>query len=269
MTRTHTLGALAVLGAALALGCGKKDPDGGTPDGNPFGSGRTASDKKDAARRLKQIGVALHNYHDSNGTFPAGVVGPKGQLGLSWRVALLPYLEHESLHRQFKLNEAWDSPHNKALLSQMPKVYESPGASAVGGKTYFRAFSGPGGFVPGPAMGPKGPLQNLWAGMTPGLPARGRRINDFMDGTSNSFMVVEVGDPVEWTKPDDLPFHDQPGVTTGPKSQLPNIDPFKDGGFIALFGDASTRFISAKEKDQTLRAAISINGGEAYTFEYE
>jgi hypothetical protein len=49
---------------------------------------------------------------------------------LSWRVAMLPYLEQDVLYRQFKLDEAWDSENNTKLIASMPKVYAPVGVSA-------------------------------------------------------------------------------------------------------------------------------------------
>src|SRR5688572_25579155 len=94
MTRVRTLFAFGLLTAlALAAGCGKKpDPTPG-PDPMPGGGPPAATDKADARKRLQQIGLAMHNYEATTGQLPAGIVGPKGELGLSWRVQILPYLE--------------------------------------------------------------------------------------------------------------------------------------------------------------------------------
>ena len=208
MTRVLPPCALAALCASIALGCAKKDapepgggeaPAAGGGDGRPVLGVRTEGDKQEAAHRLRQVGLALHNYEASHGTFPAGVVGPKGQLGLSWRVAILPYFEGPDLHglyKEFKLAEPWDSEHNKKLVGKMPKVYEPPGAILAFGKTYLRSFAGPSAFIPGAPAGPKGaPVFNPWANQPPGSPARGRNIAGITDGTSNTLMVFEVA----WT----------------------------------------------------------------------
>src|SRR5262249_45420350 len=92
---------------------------------------------------LKEIGLALHNYHDANGKFPTNVNEPKGEPLLSWRVHLLPYLEEDNLYRQFKMDEAWDGPNNKALVEKMPKVYMAPERAHAKGKTFYQGFVRP------------------------------------------------------------------------------------------------------------------------------
>src|SRR5207253_9743746 len=68
----------------------------------------------------------------------------KGRALLSWRVALLPFLEQDALFREFKLNEPWDSPHNKKLLAKMPKVYGPIAGKGQSDSTYYQLFVGPG-----------------------------------------------------------------------------------------------------------------------------
>ena len=80
-----------------------------------------------SANNLHQIGLALHNYVETYGRLPHAVVrGKDGQPLYSWRVPLLPFLEHDGLYRQFRLDEPWDGPHNRQFLAKMPKVYALP-----------------------------------------------------------------------------------------------------------------------------------------------
>ena len=73
---------------------------------------------------LHQIAIALLNYQDVHGRLPPAVVKSKdGKPLLSWRVLILPYLGEGNLYKEFKPDEAWDGPHNKPLLSSMPKVF--------------------------------------------------------------------------------------------------------------------------------------------------
>jgi hypothetical protein len=100
-----------------------------------------------ASGRLREVVIALHNYHQDMNRFPAPAsYSASGQPLLSWRVHLLPYLGHEELYRQFHLDEPWDSPHNQTLLRRMPEAYRLPayGQQASGGGTFIQLIVGQG-----------------------------------------------------------------------------------------------------------------------------
>jgi hypothetical protein len=146
---------------------------------------------------------------------------------LSWRVAILPYLGEESLYKQFKRDEPWDSEHNRKLLGKMPAVYAAPGTKASD-RTYYQAIVGTGA-----AWEPRRQLQ--FPGSIP-------------DGTSYTILVVEAAAAVPWTKPEDLPYvSDQ---------ALPKFGRLFGGDFHALFADGTVKFLSAKADEQQLRYAI-------------
>src|SRR5204863_5336030 len=98
--------------------------------------------------QLKQLVLAMHNYNDAYRGLPAHAIYSKdGKTPLlSWRVAILPFIEADHLYKQFKLDEPWDSGHNKALIPQMPKVYLDPLAPKATdpGKTHLQIFVGGG-----------------------------------------------------------------------------------------------------------------------------
>jgi prepilin-type processing-associated H-X9-DG protein len=194
---------------------------------------------REAARRaqcidnLKQMGLAFHNFHSANGHFPpAAITDANGKPLLSWRVAILPYIEQETLYRQFKLNEPWDSPINSALIAQMPNIYLCP-SEPPGDKTMatYQVIVGPG------TMFPDG---------------EGMSIRKITDGTSNTLLVVEAKAPVPWTKPDDVEIRE---ATTALGSKHP-------GGFDALFADGSVRFLRYSINPAILNALITPAGGE-------
>ena len=94
-------------------------------------SAREAARRAQCTNNLKQIGLALFNYEDIQGRLPAAAIADKdGRPLLSWRVAILPYLECSSLYSKFHLDEPWDSPSNLALLESMPLVYACPSDKA-------------------------------------------------------------------------------------------------------------------------------------------
>jgi hypothetical protein len=79
---------------------------------------RMSANRVSCANNMKQIGLALHNYHDSFKSFPPGTVAndalsPENRL--SWIIPLLPYLERDNLYRSMDLNKGWNSPENHAL----------------------------------------------------------------------------------------------------------------------------------------------------------
>ncbi len=191
-----------------------------------------------SASNLSRIAKAIHAHLEAHKyDFPAAaIVGKDGTPLLSWRVTILPYLgeSEKSLYAQFKLAEPWDSPHNKALLAKMPKVY-SPLVSKEGEKnvTYYQ------GFVGGGALFEIDKTVNL---------------NTVNDGTSNTLMFVEAKTPVPWTKPEDLSF--------AARKPLPELGgQFKDG-FVAATADGATRFFNKSIDPRLLTEMITRNGGE-------
>jgi Protein of unknown function (DUF1559) len=107
---------------------------------------------------LGEVAWAMLQYADIRKSLPPAVVrSADGKPLYSWRVLLLPFLEQENLYGKFQLNEPWDSPHNKALLPLMPRVYASeqtyPNRPDV---TYIQVLVGKGtAFEPGRNLKPK------------------------------------------------------------------------------------------------------------------
>ena len=107
---------------------------------------REAAVRAQCVNNEKQIMLAMHNYHDVNGSFPPAFSrGKDGKPLLSWRVLLLPFLDQKALYDQFHLDEAWDSPHNRALITKMPEVFQCPAekaALAAEGRRRYLALAG-------------------------------------------------------------------------------------------------------------------------------
>lgn len=199
---------------------------------------REAAKRAQCVNNLKQIGLAYHNYHAANNVFPAPAIADKdGKPLLSWRVALLPYLEQQELYNKFKLDEPWDSPNNKALIKEMPNVYLCPDRkNPQEGTTTYRVFVGP------EAMFQEG---------------QGTPLQAITDGTSNTILVTEATDAATWTKPDsDLKFDPKA------KPSLNGAGSPHPGGFNVLFGDGAVRFISSNVALDVWKALITRASGE-------
>ena len=165
---------------------------------------------------LKEIAIAMANYESEFGTLPPAVSFDKdGTPRLSWRVLLLPYLERGELYNQFHLDEAWDSPHNKPLADQMPRVFQCPSGELSPGLTTYEVIIDP---------------HSIFTGERLGVPFR-----YVTDGSSRTLLVVEGAKPVPWTKPVDLSLAaSEPALGMG--SQHP-------GGFNVSMADGAVRFV--------------------------
>lgn len=199
---------------------------------------RTAAGRQVSQNNLKQLALAMHNYHDTHTHFPPQYTTDKKKRPLlSWRVHILPYIEQQELYRKFKLDEPWDSPHNKALIAQMPPTFRTPrpGAKIPAGKTTYLVPAGPKLAFDGPKT---------------------IKITQIADGTSNTIMIVEAADDraVFWTQPADWEVDPQ-DVTKGlfTKGQP---------GTNAAFFDGSVRFLARTIDAETLWLLLCPNDGK-------
>jgi prepilin-type processing-associated H-X9-DG protein len=212
---------IGAVGPLLWMGCGGV--------GGAFALGisksRDAAKRIESANNLRQIGIALHTHHDTMNTFPT-VANKK----LSWRVEILPYIEQQQLYEQFKMDEPWDSPNNIRLLPRMPKLYQCKRFPDPGpGMTYYQAFIGPNTVL-----------------NTPGGADLTAMVN--ANGAFQTLIVVEAGDAIPWTKPDDLPVD--------PNKPLPPLGGPKRENFNALFADGHVQALPQTINPQTLRRMI-------------
>jgi RNA polymerase sigma factor (sigma-70 family) len=203
--------------------------------GKPEPAPSTAEELRASADNLKNLALAMHNYHSEYGQFPpAAVFSKDGRPLLSWRVIILPYLDEAKLFREFKLDEPWDSAHNKKLLARMPAVYQAPRVKPKEPHaTFYQVFTGRGAIFDG---------------------ERGTRIVDITDGTSNTIMMIEARDAVPWTRPADLDFD--------AKKPLPRLGGVFPEGFYFARADGSVSFCKQRFREPALKALITRNGGE-------
>lgn len=197
---------------------------------------------------LKLIVTAVHvPDNDAANNADRGLIenicDDAGKPLLSWRVQLLPRLGEEELYKQFRLNEAWDSEHNKKLIAKMPKFYALPSTKTTAeGQTYYQAFLGKKGVAVRPIL-QDGDPHGLSYGM-------------ISDGTYCTVLLVEAAEAVPWTKPADIPFD--------PEAALPKLGGHFTGGFHVLLCDGRVRFAKDTVDPIALKAAITANGGEVH-----
>jgi hypothetical protein len=204
------------------------------------GVAHESADQVNKANKFKQIVLAMFVYMDQQKAFPPAAVRDKdGKPLLSWRVALLPFLDAEDLYKQFHLDEPWDSPHNRTLISKMPDIYADPDSNlnqlASEGKTTFQVPTGP---------------------ETVFYKNAGTTYREIPDGTAKTILLIEVEPEraVEWTKPDDWQVD-----MTHPRQGLEQKDRKR---FVAGWCDGHISTISTDVDEAKLRAALTRKGGE-------
>jgi len=262
---------------------------------------REAANRMSCQNNLKQMGLALHNYHDANEAFPPGQTdSPKKQ---TWVAYVLPYLEQDNIYRGYDfLHYHWYDGPNTALVGNQLKVMQCPSAepnrfedstnerpgidvraacSDYGAIGNVDAALVDGGWIPGPLP----PKNNAVL-----IAAHGTRIAEILDGTSQTMMVAEsagrpvhyivgriiVNDPSDpvygagWADWDNgFQIH---GATpdgrqmVGPCaincSNNKGIYSFHTGGANVLFADGSVHFLREGMTIQVVAALATRAGGE-------
>ena len=193
----------------------------------------------EVASNLRQVALAVLQYQNAHGRLPSAVVrDPGGKPLYSWRILVLPWLDQQDLYGEFRLDEAWDSPHNAPLLQRIPRIFRAIASDrADEGTTPIQAFVGPG------AM-----FDEAGHPSTPDVP----------DGASGTMLLAESATAVPWTAPVDMRFATDAAI---PPLGRPRAS---DGGatFHAAFADGSVRRLRSDEPPPRLRALITRNGGE-------
>jgi len=200
---------------------------------------RESFGRRQSVHNLLAIGLAMHNYVALYKSFPpAYTVDKEGKPLLSWRVLILPFLDQDSLFREFHLDEPWDSPHNRALAAKMPAVYRCPSISQ---KSEFREKT--------TYLVPRGK-----ATVFPG--AKGVGLKEITDGTSSTILTVDAGDDLAtvWTKPQDW--------EVDPEVDMKGLFGHHPEGTNVGMADGSVHFLKETIKLELLKKMLTRNGGE-------
>jgi prepilin-type processing-associated H-X9-DG protein len=205
------------------------------------------NDAEAAARRsqctnnLKQIVLAMHNYHDVYKCFPAAVLKDEsGRPIRSWRVAILPFMEQQSLYKQYDFNQPWDSPRNRALGGVSIPTYRCPSdVNSAPTETDYVMVVGD------HTIG--------------GKPNETVDFSKITDGLSNTIAVVEVtGLGINWEEPKDITVDELIRLVGTPGKTSPH-----PGGFNVAFADGSVRFIPSTIGAEPLRNLLLRDDGHA------
>ena len=182
---------------------------------------------------MKQVMLAFHNYHSSEKHLPPrAFTDSQGRPLLSWRVAILPYLEQAAMYRAVKLDQPWDSEDNRMISSTLIPTYG--GDRSMGSKTTIRAPVFPG---------------SAWDGNGPP-----KTFRDIHDGLSNTIAIIDApaSAAIEWANPQPWEISvDDPMSDIFGDRQTVMVGMF-DGAVITLARETMT--------NEKLKAMLTISG---------
>lgn len=190
----------------------------------------TTSDnfKSNSARQLI---LAIHNHYDAFRAFPKDITDEDGKPLLSWRVKILPFMDYSDLYSKFKLDEPWDSLHNRPLIDQMPSFLKTEDSLSTQGKTIWSIPQG----------------ESFMGGVS--------TFDEVRDGTSNTIMIVGTTAKAAaiWTKPQDWK----------PDTDNIKLGIFSESQSKIIFArtDGSVGSLTRKTSDDTIKSLLMVNDG--------
>ncbi len=225
---------------------------------------RVAALRSQSKNNLKQLGLAMHNYHDVHQSFPAGTI-PNEKLKpderLSFFVELLPFVEQAALYQKVDKEGGWKDKANRQVVETKIAVFENPGMKPQPPKTTEVKF-GATHYVGMAGIGKDAALLPITSNRA-GVFGYNRktRFRDITDGTSNTVMISEASkDFGGWSAGGNATIR---SLTKKPYINGPDGigGPFP-GGCHMLMGDGSVKFISQAIDPNTMEGLITIRGGE-------
>lgn len=160
---------------------------------------REAARRTQCRNNLKQIGLAMHNYHDVAQAFPPGVIWPGGMFSAprtNYNVHLYPYLDQANVYNQVNFSTGgitWHGGNNVAAISSVVPALMCP-SDGRGGSTkdiggYRQAVSNYVGLFSGLQLGDVSTTNSSLRAIF--RPNNSARIRDVSDGTSSTIFFAE------------------------------------------------------------------------------
>jgi prepilin-type N-terminal cleavage/methylation domain-containing protein len=156
---------------------------------------REAARRSQCSNHLRQIGLALHNYHDAHRVFPPGYLhrpSPQGNAaGFGWAAMLLPYLEQPALYAEFDWNlPLWDDVHQAPRMRHLAVMLcpSDPGADGFFvemGSEQYAAANYVGNFGPGDMDAAPEDRRGVFSRNS------STSVADVTDGLSQTFLIGE------------------------------------------------------------------------------
>lgn len=211
----------------------------------PGGGNDFQAEKDETMNRFRQLSLAMLNYQDSRKAFPSpwvwGRSADRSKRGpaLSWRVAILPYLDQSVLYNKYDLESDWISEKNRPLINAMPQHYRHA-SDISSSETRVHVITDPGSAFRVPKEDGR---------------ARGLSFRDLSDGASNTLLLIEAGPETAslWTQPTAVKFE--------PKEPLKTLGTLPLTGFPAAMADGSVRWLAPDVDPEVFKAMVLVNDG--------
>ncbi|MCP4782744.1 MAG: DUF1559 domain-containing protein [Fuerstiella sp.] len=263
---------------------------------------REAARRTQCKNNMKQLGLALHNYHDVNRTFPSGWIAVtnrrqtahEGLNGAGWGAMILPYLDQTPLYQKFDADYAIHDPVNVPFIDNVLTAWQCP-SDPKPEKWQIEEEGSPGtvlaelptaNYVGSFGTDELDGCENA-AGTPPVLPSGQCRsdgvfyhnskvkIRDIIDGTTNTFMIGErrtdagqgwlstwPGMVAEGEEAFQRILGSADHVPNDPVGHLDDFSSHHVGGAQFTMGDGSVRFISENIDHGLYQSLATIQGGE-------
>jgi hypothetical protein len=194
---------------------------------------------------LKQIGLALHNYHSTGSGFPTSRESEH-----SWRIRLMPYMWSSPQYSAYRFDEPWNSENNFTIDTR--PLSGKSGTLSVYGNPYR----------PVCCNDPEHSVSFLMIVGENGFahPDRTRTMTEITDGPENTIAVAETSRrDIHWLSPIDFELEDLSfQVNSGHNS----ISSCHRSGPAVLFCDGAVFRLNPNISPETVKALCTINGGE-------
>lgn len=197
---------------------------------------------------LRAIGIAIANYHDTHQKFPSSDAG-----GHSWRIRIVPYLFASHMYSHYHFDEPWNSDLNITLDTRPLPVKDGGPPRPHGMPNWFQCD-------PTRESRSEASYRMLVGDNAFGLPGRFRRSEDISDPLETTLIAAECVGSIHWLEPKDLNIDSMSFVINDPRRD--SISSRHARGPAVLFADGEVYRLSPRVPAQTVRAMVTINGGE-------
>jgi prepilin-type N-terminal cleavage/methylation domain-containing protein/prepilin-type processing-associated H-X9-DG protein len=203
----------------------------------------SAARRVHSSNNLKQLGLAVHNYHDTYRAFPpGGTFNRYSEMQHGWITHVLPFMEQQPLHDKIQWDLPWDHAENAGVFSTRLDSLRNPSLSSKFDHDE-RGYA----------------LSHYAANARVVKPNGSLSFEDISDGTSNTILAGEVqedlqpwGSPLNWRDP-------TKGINRGPNSFGGGRT---QGGAQFVFADGSVHYLPEDTDLSILKALATPAGGE-------